>query len=205
MFLNLHHISEEFAVDIVKKLLVDDTSPDRLNTILSDFIASDIHPKAVKSILEDDRFQNPTAIKWASKHGYTNIVESLFRSPKLYPDDLNFALILACEFGHIDIVKLLLKNNLTDPRFSNNQALIIAAQKEHMDIAKLLIPKINLSTITNSVTLNFLEKIKKSEDDTTKELSTTLHNTTQDYIIIQLSSISNIVCNDKTITVTYNK
>lgn len=51
----------------------------------------------------------------------------------------NKALILAAQYGHLEIFKLLLEDARVDPSDQNNEAIIKAAQSGHLDIFKLLL------------------------------------------------------------------
>lgn len=67
--------------------------------------------------------------------GLTNFVKLLL---KKYKTNNNNAIIIACNNGHLDIVKILLDDGRIDPAVLDNEAIIIAARNGHYEIVKLL-------------------------------------------------------------------
>lgn len=54
-------------------------------------------------------------------------------------NDNNYPIRLASEYGHIDIVKLLLADKRVDPSYFYNLALLSACEKGYIKIVKLLL------------------------------------------------------------------
>ena len=75
----------------------------------------------------------------ASKYGSLDIMKTLKNADPSAQN--NRALILACEFGHLDIVDFLIENpkvNLTDV---DNMSIILAAENGHVNIVNTLLSK----------------------------------------------------------------
>lgn len=159
--------SEKGYVDIVKILLSDS----RIDpTIRKDapigFASRNGHTAVVELLLKDPRV-NPGAdrnyaIVYACENNHLEIVKLLLRDSRVDPGAYNnIAIKTASRYGHCtEIVKLLLQDPRVDPSVDDNIAIKDALRNNnHLNIVKLLIPRIDLSTITDTKILDIAREI----------------------------------------------
>lgn len=75
------------------------------------------------------------ALTGAAKGGFITLIQSLIDKDTKHELNYNAGMVKAAEGGHIDIVKLMLKNGATD----YNLTMRMAARKGHMNIIKLML------------------------------------------------------------------
>lgn len=78
------------------------------------------------------------ALEKAAIFGQTRIVSLLL----LHADpnyDRNSPLRYACQYGHIDIVRVFLQDNRVDPSDGNNVSIAVAVSNGHIDVVELLL------------------------------------------------------------------
>lgn len=127
---------------------------------------------ADKYLLFDSRFKfkkdDKYAILWASQNGYTEIVGLLLKYNKVdifakMENDPNVfdvsPMLLAIENNHIEVVKLLLKDDRFDPVVDNNYAIRKASEHGHVEVVKLLLqdPRVD-PTVDNNYTIKYASK-----------------------------------------------
>jgi hypothetical protein len=99
-------------------------------------LLTNLHPQLDPS--HDDNY----AIRWASRNGYTEVVELLLKDPRVDPSDCNnTALRWACIFGHKEVVQLLI--NRVNPSVNNNCAIREASKYGREELVGLLLQVIN--------------------------------------------------------------
>ncbi len=96
-----------------------------------------------KLLLDDGRSnplaQNSLAIIYASRNGNTTIVEdllSLGADPSVYNNE---AIILACKYRNLDVIKILLSDPRVNPADRENIAIITASMNNNEKVLKLLL------------------------------------------------------------------
>ncbi len=101
--------------------------------------------KIVQLILSDSRVnpleRNCKAIRLASKNGNADTLMMLLADDRVRADlsvDTDRALLLACENGHLEVVRVLLENGRANPAVICGPATWTAQKNGHTDVAKLL-------------------------------------------------------------------
>jgi ankyrin repeat protein len=92
--------------------------------------------KAVKKYIEegiDVTSEDDKAIILASKNGHLEVVRLLIKNGA----DCNYAILLASENGHVEIVRLLIENG-ADCNTWNNKVIRWASEDGHLEIVELL-------------------------------------------------------------------
>ena len=75
--------------------------------------------------------------------------------------DLNQIFYIASNYGHIEIVKLLLNDSRVDPSDKNNEAIRLASEEGHIDIVKLLASDKRVQKEANMTEEELLKKYLK--------------------------------------------
>ena len=137
------------AEEITKLLAIiaendGDLAKKMLNSVLFQELRNPFPNDLLKSLIKDPRvnpaFNDNQAIKFASDHGYDEIVEILLTNPKVGPHAQdNYSIRYASGNGHDKVVALLLKDPRVDPTVQNNNALKCAARNGHTEVVKLLL------------------------------------------------------------------
>jgi hypothetical protein len=97
------------------------------------------------------------ALRWASRHGYVEIVKLLLPDTRVDPSaDNQYAIRHASRSGRVDVVKLLLADQRVDPSANNQFALRSAFQGGCVDVAKLLLsdPRVDIPSDCNTSDLS---------------------------------------------------
>lgn len=81
---------------------------------------------------------NDWAIRGAAQHNRIEVVRVLLRLPKVYGIYPSPALLPACSYGHLSIVRLLCADGNVFPAFANNLPLCTAVKMGHFNIARFL-------------------------------------------------------------------
>ena len=95
--------------------------------------------------LLQDPLTNPAAgrnaaIRWASEHGHTFIVQQLLADARVDPSANNDdALYMACQNGHTEVVRLLLQDDRVDPTVNDNEIIRMAITSGYTEIVRLLL------------------------------------------------------------------
>ena len=98
--------------------------------------------KVVELLLqyEDPSSNNQFAIRYASEHGYVDMVKILLKDYRVDPsNDDNYAIRRASLNGHHEVVKLLLEDERVDPSAYNNEVIRLASANGHHEVVKLLL------------------------------------------------------------------
>lgn len=120
-------------------------------------------------------------LKYYSELGSASAVETLLKDSTISKEDLNFALLKSCYYGHENVVKillndcrsdpesylltfaiqgnqpkiveLLLKNNKINPNYMNNYAVKLAIIYGNLEIVKILLKDKRVDPGTNIISL----------------------------------------------------
>lgn len=115
------------------------------------------HPEVAKVLLSrganplaQDKYRN-TTLKLAADKGYTSIVDALLSNPSVHdllnvfscdPNAEGSALMCAAQWGHLEVVRLLLiagANTALISRWEKKTALILAMEENHPEVVALLL------------------------------------------------------------------
>jgi ankyrin repeat protein/RNAse (barnase) inhibitor barstar len=102
----------------------------------------------VKRLLTDHRIhtvnRNNESFLEACRYGEVGLVESLLKDKNINLES-NKGLSLAAEFGHVEVVKILLAHECIDPGYSDNKVLKRACLLGREEVVKLLLkdPRVN--------------------------------------------------------------
>ena len=87
---------------------------------------------------------NNEPLKWACRNGMTEVVQSLDRIVKPSKSDWQVALNLACENGHLNIVKVITLHRVIEPLVCQHVLEKIVQSGCH-EVLRFLLPKLDLS------------------------------------------------------------
>lgn len=103
---------------------------------------------------ESPSFENNWAIKYASEHGYLDIVRLLLTHPGVYPSVDNYPVRMAVKNGYWDVVQvLLLEKGFVTPGLllniddSNDDDLCTAIENGNWDVAQTYLLEKGLAKI----------------------------------------------------------
>ena len=102
--------------------------------------------------LGDHKLVKITNLYNASKNGYQALLELLLKDI-FSSEDINNSMLIACLYGHVNIVENLLKHPLIEPDINNNYAVKVASRLGYVDIVEFLIKdgRVNATANSNSV------------------------------------------------------
>ena len=102
---------------------------------------TDIIESLIRNTHIDPTIRNNCIFKFMSKRGRTDTIEFLLWDwdNQIDSDTVSCGLVLAAEYGHADIVRLLLADDRCDPSWNYNEAIEIAAEYNHTETIKILL------------------------------------------------------------------
>ncbi|KAJ3003556.1 UNVERIFIED_CONTAM: hypothetical protein HDU68_005642, partial [Siphonaria sp. JEL0065] len=87
----------------------------------------------------DPSINHNRALRWACRNGHFETVQLLLGVVVINPGWSEMCISLAAEFGHCEIVRLLLKDSRFDPQERDSAALRLASQNGHDEAVRLLL------------------------------------------------------------------
>ena len=78
------------------------------------------------------------AIRYASEYGHLEIIEMLFKDDRVI-EIWSDCIFNACRKGHTKIVRLMLQDKRINPTKSNNSAVMLTIKNNHLEIVRLLL------------------------------------------------------------------
>ena len=118
--------------------VVQEISPQTLDTILSDAVLSDA--TCVRFLIENGYTQIVGQFTLAVLKGYTKTVRTMLAHADLGAHD-DEAIRGACTYGHTAIVRTLLHSRGVNPSKKNNQAIRDASAKGYTEIVRMLLSR----------------------------------------------------------------
>lgn len=147
--------AENGSTDTLKLLLNDSRLTLDINNKALTLAAENNHSDVFKLLLSDSRIGDSyyfhSLLILLIKNGNLDLVELLIEHKIMFLEpDINF-FILACEYGHLDIIKLLLNKLKINISKNNESALFLASKNNHIDVVEFLItiPSIDISSYSN--------------------------------------------------------
>ncbi|KAJ3017506.1 UNVERIFIED_CONTAM: hypothetical protein HDU68_011607 [Siphonaria sp. JEL0065] len=141
---SLDWAAEKGHIDVVLQLLEDPrvNSIPRVTDDAAHIALNNGHLNVVDCLVERSAFDPSALIEVASKSGYLSVVQTCLQDSRLSLNENN-CLINASNFGHVDIVQLLLKDLRINPSWQQTPrqltALGYACKQGRLEIVRLLL------------------------------------------------------------------
>ena len=110
----------------------------------------------------DPSFDSCCCIELATKYGHIDIVKLLLKDDRVNIEH-NYSFELAAEYGHINLISLFLEKDITDPSKEANQAIYLAHKEGHFNIADLLWSNEKVKSTLQKDNFNLYNIFKKEE------------------------------------------
>lgn len=130
-------------------------------------------PPEHRARIEEDR---SLGLIKAAMNGHINVVQCLLNIPELTPgipqEDINHALVWACQMGHLDVVDILVRGNdlskKADPYSPNNhhRPLSVAIMNQNFEVVSFLLKEFYMDNENEMrKVVAFSPSTKKAKDD----------------------------------------